>query len=936
MPSPPATERPGRRPARSRRPSAATLLGVLAVALPVLVVLGPALLGRGVLADTALLTRFAPWSAADGTRVATTNLCRSDIVDSVLPTMAELRRQVAGGRYPQWNPWPVGGAPVAGPDYGQWSPFALPLWVLPLTLAPAWLVLTQLAAVVAGTLAWLRRLGVPTGAGLVAGSAVATSGWMVGWAQWPQARVGALVPALFWAAERLVQRRDRGSAVAVALVVAGLLLGGFPAVTALAVYAAGAYVVARLAARHLVGARRPGAWREVGRGLAWGGVGVALGAAVTAFTMLPFVLRLRETDLAYRESYTGTHEALRTLVTAAAPGSQGLCVGSLPSSGVLPVESVTYVGAATLVLALVGALAPRRPRSRRGVVGFLVVAVAVTVVAGWLGGPLLWLVQKLPGLAANPIARVRAVLEVLLVALAALGLERLLRPPPGVAGPRRRRRWAFTAAVATLAAVVTVAALVDGVRDAVAKRYVDLFAPEVAWAAGVGLVAAVAVVVALRTGRRPVRLAAVAVVVLLVAGQGTAYAARALRTSPEGTFYPVTASHAFLQGVAGSDRVASSDFLAYPSTLPWYRLRTPVGHQFLSEPWRAYLLAVDPRVQLVPTLTDFSSRSLPLADVGRSPLLDRLAVRWWLAPGDEVPGTVRPARAPSPAGRVAVAAGRPVTCGVAAGGVRAVVVTTATALRRDPRAGTAPAAVTVTLDGATGGRTLPDDVPAGTALVVPVPAETRTGAGAATLTFTGIAAGALDGGGDQVRCGTVAPAADGLRLAQAAPGATVWERTTALPRVRWADRALRVADERAALAALAAGVPDDTVVLPGGDDGTGDGGASSGWGAVTVTTDDTGVVAASVDHPRAGWLVVADNLQAPGWSVTVDGRPATLRPADGAFGAVAVPAGRHEVRFAYAAPGLRVGALVSLGALAVLVILLASGVAARRRARTRG
>ena len=921
-----------------------------------LVVLGPALLGRGVLADTALLTRFAPWSAADGTRVATTNLCRSDIVDSVLPTMAELRRQVAAGHYPQWNPWPVGGASLASPDAGQLSPFALPLWVLPLTLAPAWLVLGQVAGVVAGMTAWLRRLGARTGVGLVAGSAVATSGWMVGWAQWPQARVGALVPALFWAAERLVQRRDRGGAVVVALVVAGLLLGGFPAVTALAVYAAGAYVVARLAARHLLGPRRDGrsrAWREVGRGLLWGGVGVGLGAALTAFTTVPFLLRLRDTDLAYRQSYTGTHETLRTLVTAAAPGSQGLCVGSLPSSGVLPVESVTYVGAATLVLALVGALAARRSASRRGVVGFLVGAVVVTVVAGWVGGPLLWLVQKLPGLAANPIARVRAVLEVLLAALAALGLERLLRPPlavvprrtgPGGARPRRsRRRWALAAAVVAGAAVVSVAALVDGVRDAVAKRYVDLFVPEVAWATGVALVAAVAVVVALRTGHRRRRLAAVAVVVLLVAGQGTAYAARALRTSPVSTFYPVTASHAFLQRVAGADRVASSDFLAYPSTLPWYRLRTPVGHQFLSEPWQAYLLALDPHVEFGPTLSDFSSRSLPLADVGRSPLLDRLAVRWWIAPGDTVPGTLRPAPDGGAGGPVAVSAGRAVTCPVAAGGVRAVVVTTAAPLRRDPGAGTAPASVTVALDGATGGRTLPDDVPAGTTLVVPVPAEGRTGSGPARLTFSGIAVGALEGASGVVRCGTVAPVADGLRLAQAAPGATVWERTTALPRVRWAGRAQDVADEGAGLAALAAGVPDDTVVLQGAGDATGDatgessgGGTASGSGSLRVTADDFGVVAATVDRPRAGWLVVADNLQAPGWSVTVDGRPATLRAADGAFGAVAVPAGQHEVRFSYAAPGLRVGALVSLVALLVVVMLLASGVAARRRARTRG
>jgi hypothetical protein len=58
----------------------------------------------------------------------------------------------------------------------------------------------------------------------------------------------------------------------------------------------------------------------------------------------------------------------------------------------------------------------------------------------------------------------------------------------------------------------------------------------------------------------------------------------------------------------------------------------------------------------------------------------------------------------------------------------------------------------------------------------------------------------------------------------------------------------------------------------------------------------------------------------PGWSATIDGRPASIRRADGLFQAIRVPAGSHEVRFSYAPPyivwGL-VGLLLGCGWLVV-------------------
>jgi hypothetical protein len=75
-------------------------------------------------------------------------------------------------------------------------------------------------------------------------------------------------------------------------------------------------------------------------------------------------------------------------------------------------------------------------------------------------------------------------------------------------------------------------------------------------------------------------------------------------------------------------------------------------------------------------------------------------------------------------------------------------------------------------------------------------------------------------------------------------------------------------------------------------------------------------------------LLVLNDLFAPGWTATVDGRPAAILRANALVRAVAVEPGAHEVRFRYCAPGLRAGwALALAGALA-----LAAWALARRRA----
>lgn len=155
--------------------------------------------------------------------------------------------------------------------------------------------------------------------------------------------------------------------------------------------------------------------------------------------------------------------------------------------------------------------------------------------------------------------------------------------------------------------------------------------------------------------------------------------------------------------------------------------------------------------------------------------------------------------------------------------------------------------------------------------------------------------------------------------------AVVLERDSALPRIRWATTAEVVPDPDARVARLAdPALPADTVVLSTGTSTRGGGGAT-----LEVLDDDGDTVHVRVDADADGWLVVADTLD--DFVASLDGAPVDLVAADHAFGAVAVPAGTHEVHLSYRPAGLRGGAMASLVGVLGLTALLASS---RRRPRT--
>jgi Bacterial membrane protein YfhO len=134
-------------------------------------------------------------------------------------------------------------------------------------------------------------------------------------------------------------------------------------------------------------------------------------------------------------------------------------------------------------------------------------------------------------------------------------------------------------------------------------------------------------------------------------------------------------------------------------------------------------------------------------------------------------------------------------------------------------------------------------------------------------------------------------------------------------------------DARARVAELQAGIGPTSVLLDIAAPA-----AEKKPATVQVTSGDGDRLAATVDAAGAGYLVVADSLQQPGWAATLDGNPADLIPANHAMVAVRVPAGVHRVELTYTVPGQRSGLWISGGSLlAVGAILFLSW--RRRRAR---
>ncbi len=91
-------------------------------------------------------------------------------------------------------------------------------------------------------------------------------------------------------------------------------------------------------------------------------------------------------------------------------------------------------------------------------------------------------------------------------------------------------------------------------------------------------------------------------------------------------------------------------------------------------------------------------------------------------------------------------------------------------------------------------------------------------------------------------------------------------------------------------------------------------------GTAQIVTDLPERVEIKTDSPGPAYLVLADTFD-PGWSATVDGRPAPIRPAYVAFRAVALAPGAHTVVFTYCPAGFTLGLAISIAGTALALCL---------------
>jgi hypothetical protein len=150
----------------------------------------------------------------------------------------------------------------------------------------------------------------------------------------------------------------------------------------------------------------------------------------------------------------------------------------------------------------------------------------------------------------------------------------------------------------------------------------------------------------------------------------------------------------------------------------------------------------------------------------------------------------------------------------------------------------------------------------------------------------------------------------GFRVVDHPGGGRAYIDDAALPRARLASATRWVASGAEAAAALRATEPA-TVILEGSPPPPPPACAPRAGDGAAIASDRPEDVRIDVTTHCPVHLVLADSWF-PGWTATVDGTPTVILRADYAFRAVAVPTGRHEVRFVYAPRSMRLGTALSL------------------------
>lgn len=908
--------------------SVLVLVTIAVISALVVIRLGPSLLGFQVFGGTDLIAARFPWNNGS-TPVRTDNPFVGDTIDSLFPSYLEIHRRLGDGDFPWWSSLSGPGLPLlASPSLGLLTPLTGWLVVFPPSWSLGLVKLLQIVAATGGMFLWLRRIGTARTAGLVAGLLYCGSGFFVSWANWvAQATVAALIPVLFWSVERMVQLRTLTSALPVTATVAFLLFAGFPASAGHALYAAAGYFLVRL----IIEWTRSSTTANL-RTLVIGIGSIVFGLGLSAWQLLPWTRQISEIDLSYRGNQFFGELPQRSLASTVLP--RLFLPSGFPASNVI--ESYAFLGLGTLLLAAVAVFGGRFRRVRSGVVAVLVAVIVIGGAVVWFQGWWTKWLSGVPVFAQNAPGRIRDVIGFAACGLAGIGLDGILRGDLNRYQNRSRALLTTTlGALAALGFAVTVIRYWSATTNHSATI----------WDIALGIGPVVLICAAAVLWRRRIALAAtLAAAIVLVGVQVIVSVGFFWPTSDPDTFYPRNGLiDAATQHVAHDRSMTLGTFLG--STSGVYDIRNITGHVFQPAAWTDYVKAIDPAAYVPPGRTSTNPLlGLDLASaMMRNPLLDRMSARWvitnphYTVPGDarQLDGSAVAVNQPAAPGGTRLMPGKGLTLPISRQNIRAVQLMLA-----EKPAGSGPITLTATVSGPSGNAAAAGAI-SRTSLTpgwvtIPVAGEDLATDGsplAVTVTVSGgPAAGAglaLAGAGGTAQMRVLTPRDDTLRLTYADEHGMLWERTTALPRIRWAANSTVIGDPHAGLVALSdPATPTDTVIL----DHTGS--TTDGKPATVAIVTDTGDrIVADVTADGAGYLVVADHLDS-GWRAWVDGAPATIETADHAFGGVAVPAGTHRIELRYVATGLSTGILISgVSLLIVLGILIVTFVVSRRARR---
>ncbi|HUP42794.1 MAG TPA: YfhO family protein [Thermoanaerobaculia bacterium] len=587
-----------------------------------LALLAPSLLLGRVFAPVQSLVAFPPFGELAGSRGGG-NPLHGDLLLQTIPWQAAVRRFLAAGEWPLWNPWTGAGAPLlANPQAQALQPL---VWLaLPLSLGRALGVEAALRVLVAlvFTFVLLRHQGAGKPAALFGAAAYGGSGFLILYLGWPLASSAALLPLAVYATLRWLDGRDRASWAILVIALATVLAAGHPDTVLWVLLAAGGFALPRLP-----------------RGGAGWLAAVLTAGALTAPALAPASFQVSRS---HRAAVTAGYAERVEAHFAGTGGWAGAASrGSLAAAGrrLLPVAAPNafgndrfgrfwgdegnvnaaaggFAGSAALLGALLAlpALLTRRPPALAGErVAAVLVLLSVVLVARLPGVTLLF--AQVPGLDRSPPFPRRAHM-VLAFGVAYLGAAAVERWRRGALPPRR-----VLAGTVALAGVVSWGYLAHPFPEdpsALASLRLSSLALHLGVLAG-----AAGLLASRRLGRA--RWAAF-VLVGLQAAELVVLHGPANPAAPAELFYPRAPALDFLAERAGGERVAGLGRALPPNVATVYGL-ADVRSDDPFKPWAVQRL-------LDPALPRARARRFAIGDTlaeATHPVLDLLGVRWVLA-----------------------------------------------------------------------------------------------------------------------------------------------------------------------------------------------------------------------------------------------------------------------------------------------------------------